>query len=279
MADLQIRTANADELAGLLSWAAVEGWNPGLDDAEAFLAADRQGFLIGCHGTEPVAGISAVRYSAAFGFVGLFIVVPQQRGQGLGRQIWQAGLARLEGATIGLDAVVAQQANYRRWGFELAYRTLRFGGPAPPAAPPGPLVPLAEVPLDLLGQYDRRHFPASRANFLAHWRQAPRRTGWAVVDQGCLRGYSVARRCGTGWKIGPLFADDAAAAERLFLALACPLQGQPVYLDVPEPNTEALDLARRWGLEPVFETGRMYAGPPPEHDLPCVYGVTTLELG
>ena len=49
---------------------------------------------------------------------------------------------------IGLDGVVAQQQNYRKSGFELAYANVRYGGiVAAPDAPQAGVLPLAEVPL------------------------------------------------------------------------------------------------------------------------------------
>src|SRR3954468_917648 len=42
-----------DEVRLILDWAAAEGWNPGLHDAEAFLAADPEGFLLGRLDGEP----------------------------------------------------------------------------------------------------------------------------------------------------------------------------------------------------------------------------------
>jgi phosphoglycolate phosphatase-like HAD superfamily hydrolase len=48
---------------------------------------------------------------------------------------------------------------------------------------------------------------------------------------------------------------------------------------VPEPNAAAVALAERHGLQPVFETARMYRGPAPSEPLTRIYGVTTFELG
>ena len=40
------RTAGEAELAMILDWARTEGWNPGLDDAPPFWAADPQGYFL-----------------------------------------------------------------------------------------------------------------------------------------------------------------------------------------------------------------------------------------
>jgi len=117
---LQIRSMPLEEIDLALDWAAAEGWNPGLQDAVPFRAADPEGFLIGQIDDTPVAIISAVRYAESFGFIGFYIVHPAWRGQGHGWAIWQAAMARLAGRTIGLDGVPAQQDNYRRSGFEPA---------------------------------------------------------------------------------------------------------------------------------------------------------------
>ena len=65
-----IRTMTRQEIDIAIDWAAAEGWNPGLHDADCFYAADPHGFLIGLLGDEPIATISAVKYGASFGFLG-----------------------------------------------------------------------------------------------------------------------------------------------------------------------------------------------------------------
>ena len=141
------------------------------------------------------------------------------------------------------------------------------------------LVDLAEVPFDRLLAFDRPLFGAPRAGFLAAWLAMPDVFGFCAVSDGTLRGYAVARPCIDGWKIAPLFADDAGTAESLFLGLCARLPGGPVILDVPEPNREAVALAERHGLAPVFETARMYVGEPLRLDLGRIHGITSFELG
>jgi len=134
---LAIRVMDRTDLEQAIDWAASEGWNPGLKDAECFQAADPAGFLIGCLDGQPIGCISVVRYSRTFGFLGFYIVRPDRRGQGFGYRLWQAGMGYLEDCTVGLDGVVAQQENYARSGFVLAHRNVRFGGS-----------PLVEAPRD-----------------------------------------------------------------------------------------------------------------------------------
>ena len=120
MTDIVIRPASEAEFSTAVEWAAGEGWNPGLDDLSAFFAADPDGFLMGFVEDEPVSSISVVRYGADFGFLGFYIVRPDYRGSGAGMAIWNAGMRHLDGRTVGLDGVVAQQDNYRKSGFILS---------------------------------------------------------------------------------------------------------------------------------------------------------------
>ncbi|MFD2271529.1 hypothetical protein ACFS07_11125 [Undibacterium arcticum] len=67
-----IRVMTRQEVDIAIDWAAAEGWNPGLYDANCFYAADPNGFLIGLLGDEPIATVSVVKYGDSFGFLGFF---------------------------------------------------------------------------------------------------------------------------------------------------------------------------------------------------------------
>jgi Acetyltransferase (GNAT) domain len=124
--------------------------------------------------------------------------------------------------------------------------------------------------------YDRGFFPAERGSFLRCWLWPDYRKALALVENETIKGYGVIRACRTGFKIGPLFADDEQGADLLFRALAGTANGKPVYLDCPEPNRLATELATRYGLSPVFETARMYRGAIPAVSIDRTYGVTIL---
>jgi ribosomal protein S18 acetylase RimI-like enzyme len=276
--DFIVRTMSADELTLSVEWAAAEGWNPGWHDAQCFREVDPDGLFVGVWRGEPVACLAAVAYDLHFGFIGLYIVKPGFRGKGFGFRVWQHGMHYLGDRNIGLDGVVAQQANYRKSGFELAYRNIRYEGRVSGIGC-AQVEAAASVPFEQILAYDRQCFPVARERFVGAWIAQPDAVALATVEAGRVAGYGVVRRCKAGCKIGPLFADDAGVATGLFRALAASMPGEVIVLDVPESNPAAVALAERHGMTSVFETARMFTKNAPALAIDRVFGVTSFELG
>jgi hypothetical protein len=285
--DLTIRNMTFPEVEALVAWAAAEGWNPGLHDARLFWETDPEAYLAAELDGQLVGGGAITCYGGQFGFMGFFIMRPEFRGRGRGNALWHARRERLLGrlgpeAAIGMDGVLAMQPYYAKGGFVFSHQDLRFRDAAPGAlGGPGTetLVPLSEVPFDALQAYDRSCFPAPRPTFLRGWIDQPDALALGCLRGGDLAGYGVVRHCGEGCKVGPLFADDAAAAADLYAALAAFARPGPVFLDTPGNNPAALALAERHGMREVFACARMYLGPFPQIAHQRVFGVTTFELG
>lgn len=275
-----IRRMQAHELPLALSWAAQEGWNPGIQDASSFFQADPHGFFVGILAGEIIAVASSVCYDEGFSFFGLYIVKPEHRGQGYGLQLSQACLDYAANRTSGLDGVLEQVSHYERSGYKTAYLTHRYQCRAfDTKITDTALLPLHHVDFSLVDRYDRTLFPAMRTQFLQAWLSQNGSVGLAHCQGQRLRGYAVLRPCQTGYKIGPLFSDDHAIAEQLLLALLAKIPEQTVTIDIPEPNTAAIALALKMGMQPGFTTARMYRNGLPKLDLSKVYGITSLELG
>jgi ribosomal protein S18 acetylase RimI-like enzyme len=277
-----IRLMTKEEVMSIaIKWAAKEGWNPGLYDAQCFYNTDTNGFLLGLLNDKPIACISAIAYDNDFGFLGFYIVKQKYRGKGYGLRIWNAAIDYLKTQNIGLDGVFAQQSNYRKSGFGYAYRNIRYEGLSEKTNNVfTDIVNLSQVSFADMLQYDTKFFPVGRPAFLKCWFELPESYSFAAITNGNVTGYCVIRKCIKGYKIGPLFADDRDIAERLFLSANNSLRkGTKIYLDTPEVNQEAISLAEKYGMKKVFETARMYTKRRPETDTGKVFGVTTFELG
>lgn len=276
-----IKTMNRQEVDIAIEWAAKEGWNPGLYDADCYYSADPNGFLIGTLDNEPIAAISAVKYGGSFGFMGFYIVKPEYRGKGYGIQIWNAGLDYLKEVTIGLDGVVAQQNNYKKSGFNMAFRNIRYegtGGGTPPVN--SGIIKLSSIPFEKINSYNQPFFPAKRSRFLEFWINQPECSALGIIKNDDLAGYGVIRKCRCGYKIGPLFADSMEFTEHLFLGLKSGVDPtETVFLDIPEVNGQAVALTEKHNMKVVFETARMYKGESPDMPLDRIFGMTSFEIG
>ncbi|MFI3155081.1 MAG: GNAT family N-acetyltransferase [Methylococcaceae bacterium] len=282
MSNYVIRCMTRPELDVALAWAKREGWRPGVHDAEHFYGADPNGFFIGLLDDQPIACISGVKYADDFGFIGFYIVKPEWRNQGFGIRLWQTAMNYLQGRNIGLDGVIEQQHNYQKSGFHIACRHVRYQGaysiekPVSAAA----IVEIDRVPFKDLLQYDSRYFPAPRAGFLQSWIQQKQGAALAIAAENKITGYGVIRACDGGFRIGPLFADSYNDAEPLLAALLSRIpRNSDFFMDIPEPNQDALKLVAGYSMQAVFETARMYTQKNPLIDLNGLFAVTSLELG
>lgn len=276
-----IRPLQPADMHFMTDLAAAEGWNPGLSDNTIFHTADPEGFFMLEYEDTPAGCISAVAYNSSFGFIGLYIVLPSYRGKGFGMALWRHAMAYLGHRNIGLDGVVAQQENYKKSGFRFACNNIRYRyrymGGFPEIKT---ICQLDDFPFETVAAYDRHCFPAPRTSFLRAWIQQPGCIALGIGNRQSLSGYIVLRKCREGYKTGPLFAADREQADALFCTAVSRLPvGTDVFLDVPEPNPEALKLAAQYQMERVFETARMYNRGEPVIHTSAVFGVTSFELG
>ena len=277
---MRYRTASLDDLRQALDWAASEGWNPGLDDAAAFYAADPDGFFVAEVAGAPVAAISVVNHSDSFAFLGLYLCRPDYRGQGIGYGLWQHALAHAGDRTVGLDGVAAQEANYAKSGFTRTGATMRFIGTLAPQ--PHPLVrALAHGDRPDLHRLDAAANGISRPAFLNAWLNETETRKTVVLGDGrAITGFATARLCRSGVKIGPIIAERSADALALAAAALAALGTEPTEaaIDLPAHNVDLRAMLNALGFENTFTTARMYKRSPPQTGAP-LQAIATMELG
>ena len=281
MVDVQFRVMTRAEVSTAVAWAAAEGWNPGLSDAECFYPVDPDGFFCAEADGKIVGTVSMVNYNDRFSFAGFYVVDPAYRAHGIGMELYHHSLRHAGSRIVGADGVVAMVEKYQKdGGLFLHYNNARYEGIGGGADPEG-LTPIRDVDFGMLADYDAVHFPAPRERFLRCWICQKGHYGLAQLDSnGKIAGYGVRRICQKGYKIGPLFARDQATAERILDGLVSGIPGEQFYLDIPVPNVAAVALVQDRKMTPVFFTARLYSTRDPiPLPLDEIFGVTTFELG
>ncbi len=284
MSNLQLVPLDLRGVKTLLSWAGDEGWNPGPLDAEVFYATDPEGFYGYLMHGELIAGGAIISYSGLFGFMGLFIVRPDFRSLGIGKALWYQRrdllLSRLNpGAAIGMDGVVAMQPFYAKGGFTMQFRSERHRKKGEVFPMDSHVEPFRDSCFDEVLSYDTACFGFPRPQFLVPWLQLPDSSSYVYSHKGKIRGYASMRKVYSGYKICPLFADNAEIAIALYRACLTATPGEDVFLDIPVINAAAMQMAADHHTEYVFECGRMYYGNFPILPTDKIFGITTFELG
>lgn len=272
------RVATRSEVDLIVRWAGDEGWNPGRDDADAFFAADPDGFFVAEEHGAPVAAVSVVNHSADFAFLGLYLCRPDWLGKGIGFALWRHALAHAGDRTVGLDGAAAQEANYARSGFRRTGATRRFEGRLELGAAKD--IRVAD-PGDAQAQMrlDAAANGVVRPSFLSAWlsRDPTRRT--VVLDgPASLGGFAMARLCGRGCKVGPVIAPDAVFALALIRAALGEFGSDEAIADLPDERGDLAAMLTDLGFQETFSMARMYRGPPPQTG-PTLMAIATMELG
>lgn len=276
---MTLRHMSLADLEMVLDWAAAEGWNPGLDDAAAFLAADPHGFFMAEQDGRPAAAISVVNHEARHAFLGLYICRPEFRGRGIGFALWTHAMRHAGPRSIGLDGVPAQQGNYARSGFAATGSTLRLEGRVSAAWPGATLRPSGPGDAGALAALDRAAVGHERLAFLHSWTaDSPARRTVVAEGPSGLAGFATGRLCRSGAKIGPVIAPDCPTALALIGGAAAALGTDEISVDVPHQNTLLLARLADAGFVETFRTARMVRGTPPVQTA-TLQAVATLELG
>ncbi|MFC2012849.1 GNAT family N-acetyltransferase [Chloroflexota bacterium] len=247
-----IRHMLREETAGIFDWEKKTGWNFGVHDWGVMYDIDPDGYFVGVLDGEIIGCIGGVSYAGKYGYLTLFMVRPGFRGQRYGLALWKHALHYLNDEVgvecVGLDAVLEREKDYAKWGFHSDYRITgytydvkdKFRRRYPP---------IEEKHFADIAEYDLKMFKVDRSSFIHDFIfKTDARTGVAY-DGNKLVGFTIARPAWRGYKVGPVFADNAEVAEGLLESAMADLQGQMITIEIPEPNKSALKIARDYQME------------------------------
>lgn len=216
-------------LAMLEGLVAASHWNQTADDWALFHAQgdvhvvrDEAGRIVASGAVLPMGAPGEVAW------ISMILVLPELRGQGLGRAVFDHCLRQVQAAdrVAMLDATPAGEALYRQFGFVPLWRLTRWRREARAATGPAPRHEPGA--LDTLAALDCQALGFERPSVLG---QIAGRASTCCVRVG--EAVALVRAGRTARQIGPLLADHepsaAAALDHIAAGVA-----NAIYIDVPD---------------------------------------------
>jgi GNAT superfamily N-acetyltransferase len=220
-----MRALTHDDLPRAAALSRLVGWNQVERDWALFLA-EGEGRAIDDGQAALGATAAVIRYGDALAWISMVLVRPDLRRRGHATALMRWAIEALGGTRcVALDATPAGREVYRRLGFRDLWGFSRWSLPVLPAVP-GPR-PLREEDWPAVLAMDEAAFGAPRAALLQDFSA---RAAGVVLDG---RGFALARDGVRGPQVGPVVAQDDAAAIALVAAARAGVQGEAV-IDLPE---------------------------------------------
>jgi len=295
---LEVVLGTKEDTFTAYSWAEKESWNPGIEDPQ-FAADNFHGHLyIGKIDGKAISSLLIVPHEPGrYGFAGVYICLPEYRQKGHGLATWKYAMADYQSrygpnSALGLAAVLEQVPNYEKSGFinsgitdlrhAASVKTIltKYGREVKAQSDDGQtsLVPLSSISFEEFCAFDKGVFGVARnAHMLREWHQK----GSAAISGGKIVGFGWIRKCVSGYRLNPLFAQDPEIANFILVNLAQKVsdENEEIYIDIPDCHQKAIDFAvNRYGFTQRFACVRMYAGTPPNTDNQRIYSMPCWEF-
>ena len=259
---IRIRPMRGEEIPAGLELCRLAGWNQLESDWQRMLALAPDGVVVAEEAGRVCGTGSAVRHGTRLGWIGMILVHPDFRRQGIGSAIMSFCIEHLQAhgvESIGLDATDQGRPVYLKLGFADAAPIRRALGSRPAGLRAHPEVhPIGEEEWPAVAALDREAFDADRMPLLRQLET----NGDALVAVGAggIEAYGFSRPGFLASHVGPVVAANADAGRRVVETLLARLPEGQVLWDYLPGNVAARALAEESGFAPIRELTRMFLG-------------------
>ena len=246
----------------------IAGWNQTKTDWERFLDASQAGCFVAELDGKVCGTAATISFENRFAWVGMVLVHPAHRGQGIGTSLLEQTIEYLDTRQIPcikLDATPQGRPLYEKLGFVPEYEierwTLRRS--AVQVTEHSDASQHREFSSDLLEdifETDRTVFGADRSFLLKSLHQQTPAFTAGIKTEGILQGYTFGRKGAYADHLGPWIANDAPTARKLleqFLALSV---RDVLIVDRLKSHNVAGELLQSRGFSFARPLTRMYRG-------------------
>ena len=259
--DFHLRVMTADDIPAGMRLKEIAGWNQTRGDWERFLIASPQGCFVAETEGEVVGTAATISYEGRFAWIGMVLVDPARRGQGIGTKLLEKAIEYLDGCgipSIKLDATPQGKPLYEKLGFVCEYELERWQRQHTPAT--HPTYEGSSVTEEMLDQ-DREIFGADRSPLLQSIAVEFPDFVLQTRSQGKLTGYCLGRRGALADHLGPWVAQDESSARELLDEFLLRSRGEKVFVDGMRNSPWAMKLLRErdFQLLAIFDANVSWA--------------------
>src|ERR1700730_3706939 len=225
---MRIREMTEQDIPGGLRLNTLSGWNQTSADWKRFLTSSPQGCFVMEDERKVIGTAATICYENRFAWIGMVLVDPEYRKQGIGTQLLKKAIEYLDHSgipTIKLDATPLGRPLYTKLGFVDEYGIERWILKRPPETiptiSPPTCEPLTEYQKEQIFTLDRQLFGADRSFLLRSLcDEAPElvRTVWRDQTPEC---FALGRHGLFADHLGPCMATNRVAAETLVREFLC----------------------------------------------------------
>lgn len=239
----------------------LAGWNQTTFDWERFLGASPDGCFVAELESCVCGSVTTIIYGALLAWIGMVLVDPEYRGQGIGTRLLERAIKHLDDSgvpTVKLDATPQGKPIYEKFGFRSEYEIERWKLQRP-AGLTEPRACKGAVSVEIL-RLDYRVFGADRSNLLRSL--AAEAPDFTVIKarRGEISGYSFGRRGSHADHLGPWVARDEDTARELLCEFLLRSVREFVFVDCVKTNPWAQSLLAGHGFEFSRPLTRMFRG-------------------
>jgi len=262
---MQLRTMTAEDIPGGLRLNTLAGWNQTAGDWRRFLESSPSGCFVMEHNRAVIGTAATIAYENRFAWIGMVLVDPDYRQQGIGTCLLDRAVDFLDRIPIPatrLDATPLGKPLYAKLGFAPEYEIERWilKREAPPAAATQVGPRLTEAEKGRIYGLDRELFGADRSFLLRSLAEEAPEFAMAVPADGPPHAYAFGRHGLFADHLGPWVARSRPDARELLREFLVRSPRGTLIVDSVRSNTMATELLEDSGFRPSRPLTRMVRG-------------------
>jgi GNAT superfamily N-acetyltransferase len=258
--NVRIRLLNFADIPMAMRLKDGAGWNQTALDWERFISANPGGCFAAEADGRLIGTSTTIIYEGKLAWIGMVIVEPEFRGQGIGTTLLKRAIDQLDSRkipTMKLDATPQGRPLYEKFGFVAEYKIERWmleraGSEA--------VIRQAPEKLEEVLRLDRAVFGADRSKLLRSLAASAPELTLAAKEEIGLAGYTFGRHGSRADQLGPWMAHNEDVAAILLDEFLRRSSRDFVFVDCVGRNSAAVPLVKARGFELSRPLTRMFRG-------------------